>query len=270
MLTVSSSKAYAALYKRNRVDVLTLGGATLAGSIDLSAFHDSADTDLAIDLQDGLITPAQDRAYFVAARIDTNSILADPEFRLNCTETPALLIGIDTESDSVVDLNGDASGEAIELVLKSPSSIAFDASGDALYVSSAGCFADGARTQHGVERVDLAQGTSSVMYAPSDQNYHGQLLVTGPASAVLETADDTFESHWLSFTLPDFAEPVELVGMPDTAQYDKDGSFVGLALGTAMTLDVVRYDATLSQSETLVEAPWTEDLTSPAGSALVR
>jgi hypothetical protein len=269
ILAVSSAKAYAGLYRRNYIDVLDLTSGNVQSRVDLSTYLDAADEDGSIDVFDGAAAAASKRVYFVAQRIDATKIVA-PTYQLPCSPTPGLLFGIETDTNTLVDLNGAAPGEAIELQLKSPSYVAMtDGDDEQLFVVGSGCYQDGVRTQHGIERVDLTSGTSSVLYEPMNTDYHGGLIPTAPDAALLLTGDSNFVYHWHRVSLLTGQLGEELVGIPSAPEYEGGNTIVGL-LAAGERLNIVRYDMRLKVSAAIVEDPWQSELPFVAGSALVR
>ena len=120
-----ANKAYVPLLNESTISELDLKAGTVAKRIDLSAYNVASDTDGSADIDAAVYDPAAKIAYFVLGRIDRNSY--DASGHLPCTTTKALIVGIDATTDKVIDLNGTDTGEAIELSLTNPGSVALSA-----------------------------------------------------------------------------------------------------------------------------------------------
>ncbi len=257
-----TNKAYVPLLSESTVTVLDLQTGKVAKRIDLSQYNAASDRDGSADIDGAVYDSTKKIAYFLLGRIDFTSF--DASFHLPCASTNALIVGIDATTDAVVDLNGDKAGEAAELSLINPGSVSLAADGS-LVVLANGCY-DGAVLKHrGVEVVG-ANGTSQVVFVPTNDDYMGKLILVGGSNALLGTSDaTTFESHWYKLDLAAGTLGPPLVGVPNAASFD--GTDV-LGVGTAGA--VIRYDIATSTAKTVSAKSWAGDYSSAASTALVR
>jgi hypothetical protein len=268
---VSGRKAYVLLYATNDIAVVDVDAGTVAKRIDLSRFQASGDSDGAIDMDDIVFDATDNRAYVSVGRIDLNTIQA-PNYELACPTWNGLVVGIDTTTDAVVDLNGASDGEAAELSLVSPSGIHLDMAQNRVIVLSSGCMSPGdggsTRTRQGVEAVNLATGAVTVLLAPDNQDYLNRLVLVGGGQALLNTFDDVGTEHWYDWTLGAAALGAELNDVPSTPSFDGAGGLLGIRSGASA--EVVRYELANGSVTTVVGSPWAGSFTSSGGTALVR
>ncbi|HEY1537069.1 MAG TPA: hypothetical protein VGF76_23775, partial [Polyangiaceae bacterium] len=257
-----ADKAYVPLLQQSLIAVLDLKAGTVSKRIDLSKYNDASDSDGSADIDAAVYDPGKKIAYFVLGRIDFATF--DAAGHLPCTATKALIVGIDATTDSVVDLNGDAAGEAVELSLTSPASVALAADGS-LIVLASGCYSGTALKNEGVEIVETTAGTSQAVYAPKGDDFLAKLIVTGAGNALLGTFDSTFTPHWFKLDLTSGKLGDELMGVPDAASFD--GTDL-LGVGTAGA--VLRYDLSTGKSTTVSATSWAGDYSSAASTALVK
>ncbi len=256
------NKAYVPLLSESTIAVLDLAAGTIAKRIDLSQYNAASDSDGSADIDGAVYDPTKKIAYFLLGRIDFASF--DASFHLPCSSTKALVVGIDATTDAVVDLNGDAAGKAAELSLVNPGSVSLAADGS-LVVLANGCYEGATLKQQGIEIVD-ATGTSQVVFAPTNDDYLGKLILVGGSNALLGTSDaTTFKSHWYKLDLAAGQLGAELMGVPDAVSFDgKD--LLGVGPGGA----VIRYDVTSGTATTVSAKSWAGDYISAAATALVK
>jgi hypothetical protein len=260
-----TNKAYVGLYTGGVVAVLDLDTGKVTSHIDLNEFNDASDSDGSPDIDSAVYDPASKIAYFTLARIDLNTPTS-PTFQLACPSIKALVVGIDTSTDSVVDLNGSAAGKGIELELVNATSLSFDAAGKLLVISDAGCYASSVFAKSGVEVIDLSTGTAHVAYASPNGDYLSEVIATGSGQALLHTSDSAYLEHWYQLDLDTGTLGVELTNVPSAVSWD--GSHL---LGVdATTLDITSYDPTSGMSTQLIPAPWTANLSTATSSALAK
>ena len=268
------NKAYVLLYNTSRIAVVDLDAGVLARGVNLGAFAEPQDSDGAVDMDDAVIVPGTERMYLVLGRFDRTTIAA-PSFQLACQSWPALLVGVDTATDSTVDLNGTAEGHAIELSLVSPTGMHFDEVNNRLLILNSGCFTAGEggsrRVRHGIEAVDLATGTASVVLEPADESFLNRLIVLGAGEAALNSFDDLGDELWHRWSVGSPALGPELSGVPAAPSFDGRAALIGVAFTTndgSTTASVVSY--TLDGTTTaLADSPWTGSFSASSGSALV-
>jgi hypothetical protein len=265
---LASNKAYVVLYNQSLISILDLTAGKVSRRIDLTQFNDPSDSDHSADISAGVYDAAKHIAYFVLARIDRKAIAADPDFHLPCSATRGLIVGIDTTTDAIVDLNGAAAGTALPLSLVSPSSLAINAAGTSLTLLAAGCY-DGATLEHqGVEVVDLTLGTSKAAYAPASSDFLDRLILTSDTSALLHTFDDTFADHWYKLDLGTGTLGTELLNVPSSVSYDGT-DLLGIKV-TGSVGSVERYSIAGGTSTQVTATSWSGQYSSAAGTVLVQ
>jgi hypothetical protein len=264
------SKAYVPFLNQSLIAVLDLTEGKVSRRIDLSEFNAAGDQDHSAEIADGVYDPNKNIAYFMLQRLDFVALEADPNFRLHCSPTKALIVGIDAASDQIIDLNGSAAGKGLELSLANPSSISINADGTGLYLSAAGCYDGDTLTRQGVEVVNLSDGTSQVAYAP-DAGGDGlsQLILIGGSDALIKTQDASFASHWFRLDLSNgTVQGAELKEVPDAVSFDGTD-----LLGVQVNGDlgaVVRYDIAGQTTKVISDTSWAGKYGTTSGTALVQ
>ncbi|HEY3664419.1 MAG TPA: hypothetical protein VGL19_00405 [Polyangiaceae bacterium] len=260
-----TNKAYVSLLNQSLIAILDLDAGKVSSRIDLSEFNDPSDSDHSADVGQGVYDAKKKVVYYSLARIDRNAIAADPAFHLPCSQETGLIVGIDTTTDSVVDLNGPAAGKGIELSLVSQSSIALSADGKSLVVLSAGCYEGATLKNQGVEVVDLEAGTTQAVYTPKGDDYLAKLIVTSGTDAVLGTFDSNFAGHWYKLDLSAGTLGDELMDVPGGVSFDgKD--LLGVGTGGA----IVRYTIATGAVANVSDASVGADYSSAYSTALVQ
>ena len=137
----------------------------------------------------------QDRVLLAAAH--RSSIRTTRTSHLPCTDKPGLIVGIDTKTDQVVDLNGSAAGKAIELKLVNPRSLSINADGSALYLLADGCYEGDEQgpPRRGSRRLDR-NGETTVANEAAGNDYLASMILIGGANALLESNDVNYATHW--------------------------------------------------------------------------
>lgn len=158
-------KAYAVSRRSNDVSVIDLTTAKITREIDLSPFNVAGDGD---DLVDpfGALYDARTRRTFIGLKRnndewDKTTIGEKP---IVCRDVKSALIAIDIDTDTVVDLNGDAPGEAFELKGFAAVSMKWNANKTKLLITHAGCSTRFERDKHGVEVFDPSTSTSEWLW----------------------------------------------------------------------------------------------------------
>jgi hypothetical protein len=261
-----SNKAYVALLNQSLISILDLDTGKVSSRIDLSEFNYVGDSDHSADIGDGVYDTTKKIVYYSLARIDRNKIASDPSFHLPCSKETGLVVGIDTTTDSVVDLNGKADGKAIELSLVSQSSLALSADGKSLIVLSAGCYEGTTLKNQGVEVVDLTDGTTQTVYTPTGSDFLAKLITVDAGNAILGSFDDLGTPHWNKLDLAAGKLGDELMNVPDAVSFDgKD------LLGVdGMTGAVLRYDLSTGKATTISPTSWAGKYSAAASTALVK
>jgi len=264
---LTADKAYVTLYNQSLISILNLANGKVSRRIDLSQFNDATDTDGSVDASVAAYDAAKHVAYFLLQRIDRNAIAADPDFHLPCTAERGLVVGIDTTTDAIVDLNGAADGKAIALSLVAPTSLALDATGAKLTVLASGCYTGETLGHQGVEVVDLGAATSSIAYAPTSSDFLDRLVITSGANALLHTFDTSFGAHWYKLDLSTGTLGSELTGVPSAVSFDGT-DLLGVKV-TGKAGAVVRYSISGGTSTTVSTTSWSGQYSSASGTALV-
>ena len=203
----------------------------------MNEYNARGDSDHSADIAEGVYDPNNDIAYFLLQRIDIRSY--DANFNLPCSKNPGLIVGIDTETDEVVDLNGDAAGKAIELKLVNPRSLSINSDGTALYLLADGCYEGSKKIRRGVEVVDLTDGTTTIAYKAPGTDYLASMIMTGGADALLQSFDDEYATHWTKLDIAAGTLGAELENVPTAVTFDgKD--LLGVEV-TGTVGKVVRY-----------------------------
>ncbi len=245
-VTATNGKALVFLNDVNRVAAVDLAAGTVSKTIDLAAYMAGSDADQSVDATNPVLRSG--RAYFLLGRVDRTTVTA-PNYQLACPAVPALLMAIDVATESLVDLNGSAAGEGIELSLANPVDAAIDIAQDRLLVLSAGCHAaaDGgaARLKHGVESVDLKSGVATTLYAAPNQDFLSRLLVRSSSAALVNSFDPSYAEHWSTWSLSQNTLGAELSGVPTASSLDGEAHLLGVDIATAdagTSVTVVRYE----------------------------
>ncbi|HKO53181.1 MAG TPA: collagen-like protein [Polyangiaceae bacterium] len=260
------SKAYVPVLNQSLIVILDLTEGRVSRRIDLSEFNAAGDSDHSAEIAEGVYAASNKIAYFVLQRIDLASY--DENFRLPCSKSPGLIVGIDSETDEVVDLNGDAPGKAIELKLVNQRSLSVNSDGTALYMLADGCYEGTNKTHQGVEVVDLTDGTTSVAYKAEGDDYLASMILTGGPDALIESLDATYATHWNKLDLTKDALGAELQGVPQAVTFDgKD--LLGVEV-TGTVGKVVRYDLASESSTVISPKSWGGKYSSASSTALVQ
>ena len=258
-------KAYVPLYNQSLIAILDLAEGKVSRRIDLSAFNAPGDTDHSAEISEGVYDPNSKIAYFVLQRIDLNSY--DESFRLPCSKNPGLVIGVDTDTDEVVDLNGSGAGKAIELKLVNQRSLSVNSDGSALYMLADGCYDGDSKISRGVEVVDLSDGSTTVAYEAPGNDYLSRMILLGGPDALLESLDDTFATHWNKLEIGGKLG-AEIHDVPQAVSFDGT-DLLGVEV-TGKVGKVVRYELSTESSTTISPTSWVGEYSSASGTALVQ
>ena len=263
------NKAYVPVLNQSLIVVLDLNEGTVSHRIDLNEFNAAGDSDHSADIAEGVYDPNSKIAYFVLQRIDIPSYNGGT--KLPCTKTPGLIVGIDTETDEVVDLNGDSEGKAIELELVNQRSLSISSDGTTLYMLADGCFEDDQKVRSGVEVVDVTDGTTTVGYdATADyasSDYLARLILIGGPNALLESFDENYATHWTKLELG-HALGAEIENVPQAVSFDGT-DLLGVEVDGKVG-KVVRYNLATETSATVSPTSWAGDYSSASATALVQ
>ncbi|HEY0464937.1 MAG TPA: hypothetical protein VGC79_12035 [Polyangiaceae bacterium] len=258
------SKAYVPVLNQSLIVILDLTEGKVSRRIDLNQYNAAGDSDHSADISEGVYDHNRKIAYFLLQRIDTKSY--DASLHLPCTKSPALIVGIDTETDEVADLNGDDQGKALELKLVNPRSLSVNADGSALYLLADGCYEGSEKLHQGVEVVDLSDGTTTIAYEATGTDYLSSMILTGGADALIESLDAGYATHWNRLEIGG-ALGAELKDVPQAVSFDgKD--LIGVE--PAGTGKVLRYSLSSETSEVISPTSWGGDYSFASSTALVQ
>ena len=234
VVVAAGSKAYVLRYAKNTLKVVDLTGAPSSASptIDLSSFMASGDPDGLVDVRSGIFDPSTKRAYVLLQRIDQPDFSgSDPDYVARCLPVHGAVVGIDTTTDQIVDLNGDKPGTAIELLGINPNGadangLAFDSSSRQLLVANTGCYVPGeiARSGRGIEAVDLATGTSRWLYQTTLTSRVDALVWVDATTSFVQQGGD-----WYAWNPTQPTLGTKLSDFPKAPVYDRAGRIVGLS-----------------------------------------
>jgi len=265
---LADNKAYVPLYNKSLIAILDLAAGKVSRRVDLSQFDDPNDSDGSSDISAAAYDANKHIAYFLLARVDRNAIAADPDYHLPCSTTRGLIVGLDTTTDAIVDLNGAADGKALPLTLVAPTSLELNAAGTTLTLLATGCY-DGATLKHqGVEVITLMTGASAIAYAPTSNDFLDTLIVTNGSNSLLHTFDDTFAGHWFKLNLATGVLGAELSNVPDSVSYD-GVDLLGVKISGNVG-KVVRYSIASETSTDVTATSWTGQYSMTSGTALVK
>jgi hypothetical protein len=259
------SKAYVPLYNQSLIVILDLTEGSVSRRIDLNQYNAAGDSDHSAEIAEGVYDPNRKIAYFLLQRIDTKSY--DTNSHLPCSKSPALVVGIDTESDEVADLNGDAEGKAIELKLVNPRSLSVNADGTALYMLADGCYDGSTKVARGVEVVDLTDGSSTIAYKAEGEDFLSRMILIGGPDALIQSLDATYTSHWNKLEIGG-ALGAELANVPSAPTFDGQ-DLLGVEV-TDTTGAVVRYKLATETSKVISPTSWAGKYSSGVSTALVQ
>ena len=259
------TKAYVPLYNQSLIVVLDLDEGKVSHRIDLNEFNAPGDSDHSADIAEGVYAPTSKRAYFLLQRID---LLSFEGANLPCSKNPGLIVGIDTETDEVVDLNGSAEGKAIELKLVNPRSLSVNSDGSALYLLADGCYEGTKKVQRGVEVVDLTEnGQTTVANEADGTDYLVSMILTGGSDALIESQDADHATHWNKLEIGG-ALGAELENVPEGVSFDGT-DLLGVKV-TDTTGAVVRYKIATETQTVISPTSWAGPYSFGVGTALVQ
>jgi hypothetical protein len=258
-----TSTAYVPMYHVNEVAIVDVDTGALQGAVDLSSLADPADTDGSVDADRGFYDPVTGYVYLTLQRIDLK--------RFVCTGVKGLLIAIDPKTNTLVDLNGGASGVGIELSLVSGIATP-DLASRRVLLASGGCVrptdGGGAREMQGVESVSLETYTTTVLYSPTgNEDFISGIAVLGPNKAAIDSFRGSDEL-WNEWATTSAVLGAKLTGVPANSVSLQADTLVGLTFTGHPA--VTQYTASTQAATVLVAFPWEGAFTSGAGMAVVR
>jgi len=265
--SVTGTKAYVPFYNQSLIAVLDLTAGKISHRIDLNLYNAPGDSDHSAEITEGVYDPNSKIAYFLLQRIDINSIALDPNGQLKCAKYGALVVGVDTRIDDVIDLNGEAPGKGIELKLANPNSLSINKSGDTLYLLGNGCFEGSNKVKHGVEVVDLSDNSTTVAYQAVGNDYLSRMIMTVGADALIHSLDVDWAPHWHKLDLAQGKLGNEIANVPQAPSFD-GADLLGVEV-TAKVGKVVRYKLATETSTEISPTSWGGQYSSASSTALV-
>jgi hypothetical protein len=281
IVLTTGTKAYVARYASNVMKIVDVGSGTVTGSVDLSAFVAPDDPDGLVDVTDAAFDPATGHAYFLLQRINQGDFGLDPDHVGVCLASHGEIVGIDVANDSILDLNGAATGSAIVLLGDDPASLTPDFANGRIIVPDTGCYEPtdagdaGAfpRLGRGIESVALGTGTPTWLYQTSVVDRLSGIVWIDGTQAFVNLGSDWFAWNPTQTTLGN-----AVTNFPQAPFYDGTGRIVGLSPATTAdggtAWSVVALDVGTSQLSTIAGNPFRSVVPDPGGygvtSALLR
>lgn len=271
----AGTEAYVLRYGQNTAPVIDLGTGAQTASIDLTSFV--ADNDGLVDVVDGAYDAASARVYLVLQRIDQTELGEAPDYVGKCSGIPALVVGIDAATRSVIDLNGAKDGTAIALEAVNPWSVAWDETSRTLMVLGVGCVPQDAdagmvRAGRGIERVMVDSGATSWWWKTEQTDRPGAMVWMPGQGALVGTDDASFARHWRKLETSATEPGPDLTGVPNQPAYDGDGGLIGLEAQTdgGTGWDAVRWDPGTSSTTVIASGVFDKPGLMAYGSATIR
>ncbi len=178
------TKAYVTRPSTNSVLVVNTATGAKIRDLDLSPFAAAADTDGIVGVSGAAFDTTTKRVYFLLDRVIFRAVTTDVDEVSECLPTGAAIVAFDTTTDTVVDLNGAAPGQAIDLQGSRPLGFVPDLASGRLLIVHNGCYVDnglphdpdgevddwaGVRQGRGVEAVRVATGATTWLYQSTDK-----------------------------------------------------------------------------------------------------
>lgn len=255
----SNNKAYVIMYASNKLAVIDLQTKKKTGDIDLSEFVDGADDDGLVEPVDAVFDPASNRAYVALQRTNMGwKQTTTGQWALLCNNVKPLVVGVDTLNDKVIDLNGAASGKAIELQGFNPSSLQWNASKNKLIVVHSGCAqAEDApkRQRRGLEQIQLDDMTTQWLWTTEEQLQPKSIISMSDKLVAVQLTDDKWNSTWHKLDTATNTMDSAPWSIPLASVYDGSDALIGLGYNEndKANLAIVRYDLTTQKTTVLTE-----------------
>ncbi len=249
-----SDTAFVSLAQANQIAVLDLASNSVSQRIDLADFVDPSDADGSAEPRRGFYSEATGLVYFLLNRHDYLAAWG------TCPSFKNLLIAIDPETRTIVDINGAEAGTALALNLLNSYFISPVNAQSEITLMAGGCYsmATFAYVSGGLETLSLTTGSTTTSYvSPSDDPLQG-FVVLGPALALVNRTDPgtftaTLWNRW-DFASPSLGDAVfEVPGIPARESAD---SVVGVVVADGddeSVLQVRRRTLSTASTEVLVE-----------------
>jgi hypothetical protein len=233
----AGSKAYVLRYARNLIAVLdstqNVDGGSPVSTIDLSS-QVQANGDGYVEMTAGWYDAAHGRLYVLLGNINRADVSCNGYCQL-CSDTNPTIVAIDTTTDTIVPLGGDAggvltSGYALEGYDPAfgPSPMVYDPPNNRLLVLETGCNTVaqdggvGPLVRREVEAVSLADGSITTLLDLTSAAFPQAIFYVDSAHVILQL--DTAYTWDPTTTTLGPAIP----NAPDTFDVDGDGNLVGV------------------------------------------
>jgi hypothetical protein len=241
VVVVSPNKAYVLRFNRNSIAIIdptqSADGGVASSYLSLASLQQPGDHDGSVDMSGAIFDPARKRLYVALSNIDLNNVDPNGYFQI-CGNTKSSIIAIDTTTDKVIDLGGQAPGGGVALAGVSPQfgaygGLAYDAVGDRLLVLTTGCnqvAGDGGAgplVGRGIEAVTMKDGKTQALLNLNSYDFPGQMLYVGQHEALVQVGYGPYATtyRWDPATS---ALGAPLASAPDVFAFDaKRGTIVG-------------------------------------------
>jgi hypothetical protein len=240
VVVTTENRTYVARYSSNRIKILDSATGASKGEIDLAAFAIADDPDGLIEVADASYDSATGRIYFLLQRIDVFEFPKSvPDGAGKCLQRNGAIVAVDAKTDAVIDLNGAAAGDAIDLRSANPAALTADFANKRILLMGTGCYrptdggADsgpsvGPREGRGIESVNLTDGTTSWLYETTDEESLSGLVVADAIHAFVQKG-----GTWFAWNPTQRALGAAVAFFPKAPLSDGAGHVVGLALTPA-------------------------------------
>lgn len=265
-------KAYVVRYGSNVLSIINPSTGANLGEIDLSAYV--IDSDGLVDAFGGVFDPSCGRVYIGLQRIDQLEWGTAPDYVHTCNDSHPAIVGIDTLTDSIIDLNGTEDGEALQLSSFNPWRMIWDDVSERIVLLSIGCASvdDGGisiRQRRGIEAIEPITGISSWLWTSEALDRPADLIWISNQEAVVGIDDASFTRTWYAWNPSTTQLGPALSGVPNVPLWDGARGLVGLVFGST-GLDVVRYDLDEGTTSMVVENAYNTPSVFPASSVRLR
>lgn len=265
---VTGTKAYVPFLNQSLIAVLDLTAGTISHRIDLNEYNAAGDSDHSAEIAEGVYDANSKIAYFLLQRIDIKTINLASNYHLPCADRSAMIVGIDTRIDDVIDLNGEAPGKGIELKLANPRSLSLNKDGDTLYLLAEGCYEGANKALQGIEVVSLSDASTTVAYEATGTDYLSRMIRTVGADALIESLDPAGATHWHKIDLAQGTLGNEISNVPQAPSFD-GADLLGVEV-TGNVGKVVRYKIATETSTQISPTSWGGEYSYTSSTALVQ
>ncbi|MBX3182416.1 MAG: hypothetical protein KIT72_08795 [Polyangiaceae bacterium] len=254
----ASGTAYVPLQAASHIAVVDLAGGTVTGTLDLSEFQHSEDSDGSSEPDHIWYDAARNRIWLTLGRIDLNTPAA-PDYQVMCVGSSSLLLARDLDTDTWVDLNGSTDGVALELPQINPTAVHYHAASDTLYLLNTGCM-ESDRTGHGILSVNLGTLAVTPEVSFTGGEFYAQLVWLTDGALIKRFAG--FNTEWVRWAPGTSALGALVDFMPTSAVAGADGQLYGvdaLVSTEGTVFEVVRVAPTDGERTVIARNPFASD-----------